>query len=496
MNNSKKIYTALCFAALLTAGCNKSINLIPDDQIPVTQYYKTPLDMENALTGTYANLREIYNTYYRMAETPSDNTRTYAETDADSGPFDKLNWLTTNTGIADAYRTGYRTIANANIVLGRIEAVPFTDQQQKKRIIAEAKFLRALMYFNLVRYFGDVPLVLKELTSDTDAFTYTRTPAAQVYAQIEKDLIEAAPDLLATTLSSAGVPNVNAGRATTGAAKSLLGKVYLQEKKWGPAATVLADVINSNVYRLLSDESNVFGLGNDNNAEIVFAAQYAATGNGEGNSYVYAFVPQPSTGITGVTGASFNSGTLDLWNAFEERTGSTPAAPLYDLRKAVFIAQYNAGALTYYYAKKFVYPVTAPNEGANDWPILRYADVLLMYAEALNNTGKTADAIPYVNQIRQRAGLSPKLLTMSADDTQLAIEKERRIELCFEGQRWYDLIRWGKAVSTLQAFKVAYTANDPLNAQIDIVGKEYKLLYPIPLREIQLNPKLTQNPGY
>lgn len=496
MNKRNKIYTSLVLAAFFTAGCNKTIDLTPDDQIAVTQYYKTPLDIDNALIGTYANLREIYNGYWRMTESPSDNTRTYAENDIDVGPFDKFTWLANNTTIADAYRTGYRTIAAANIVLGRVGGVIYTDAAQKNRTIAEAKFLRALMYFNLVRYFGDVPLVLKELTSEAEAYTYTRTPAAQIYAQIEKDLTEAAPNLLATTLTTAGVPTANAGRATTGAAKALLGKVYLQQKKWAPAATVLGEVINSNIYSILPDVNNAFGLGNDNNAEIIFAAQYASTGNAEGNSYVHSFVPQPSTGITGVTGNSGNSGTLDLWNAFEERAGSTATAPLYDLRKAAFIAQYNAGALTYFYAKKFVYPVTSPNEGANDWPILRYADVLLMYAEALNNTGRTADAIPFVNQIRQRGGLSPKLLTMSADETQLSIEKERRIELCFEGQRWYDLIRWGKAISTMQAFKTAYTANDPLNAQIDIVGKEYKLLYPIPTRELQLNTQLTQNPGY
>lgn len=175
-----------------------------------------------------------------------------------------------------------------------------------------------------------------------------------------------------------------------------------------------------------------------------------------------------------------------IWNAFE----------VSDLRKPVFIARYDAGALSYFYAKKFVYPVVTPNEGANDWPILRYADVLLMYAEALNNTARTTEAIPYINQIRQRAGLPDKPLIMTSAETQLAIEQERRIELCFEGQRWYDLIRWGKALSTMDAFKTKYISNDPLNVQIDIIDKEYKLLYPIPAREIQLNPKLTQNPGY
>lgn len=490
------IHSLLLLIVLLGTACKKAINLVPDDQIAATQYYKTPLDIDNALIGAYGNLREIYNNFYKLAEYPSDNTRTYAESESDSGPFDKFNWLTNNNVIADNYRTGYKTIAAANIVLDRVEGVTYTDANQKKRVIAEAKFLRALMYFNLVRYFGDVPLVLKELTTEAEALAFTRTPVAQVYGQIEKDLTEAAPDLLATTLTAAGAPTANAGRATTGAAKSLLGKVYLQQKKWALAATVLGEVVASNVYSILPNVNNVFGLGNDNNSEIVFAAQYAATGNAEGNSYVYVFVPQPSTGITGVTGASFNSGTLDLFDAFEERPGSTLAAPLYDLRKGVYIAQYNAGALIYYYAKKFVYPVTAPNEGANDWPILRYADVLLMYAEALNNTGRQDLAIPLINQIRLRAGLVPKAATMTTEETQLAIEKERRVELCFEGHRWYDLIRWGKAVSTMQAFKLKYTPNDPLNAQIDILGKDFKLLYPIPAREIQLNPNLKQNPGY
>lgn len=287
---------------MLSAGCRNFTDLTPDDQIAVPKYYKTPLDIENALTGTYGNLRGIYNNYWRLTEIPSDNTRTYPETDADAGPFDKLNWLTNHTAIADVYRTAYVTIADANIVLDRITGVTFPDAVRPPRIIAEAKFLRALMYFNLVKYFGDVPLVLKEITSEAEAYTYSRTPLAAVYSQIEKDLLEAAPDL---TVSEAG-------RATAGAAKALLGKVYLQEKKWDLAAAVLAEVISSNTYKLLPDVKNVFGLGNDNNAEIIFAAQYVASGNGEGNAFVHQFVPQPSSGITAVSGASVNSGTLDL----------------------------------------------------------------------------------------------------------------------------------------------------------------------------------------
>ncbi|WP_046243474.1 RagB/SusD family nutrient uptake outer membrane protein [Hymenobacter terrenus] len=469
----------LLASLLVGSSCNKFVDIKPDDNIPVANYYKTEADFRAALTGSYANLRGIYNNYYLYSELPADNARTFGESEGSQGPFDKLTWTPITPQISGAWNDAYRTTALANIILARIEPVPFANPATKTQYIGEAKFLRALMYFNLVRYFGDVPLVLTEVTSEQDAYKYNRSPAADVYAQIEKDLLDAEAALPVTYAAAA-----DKGRATKGAAQALLGKVYLQQKKWPEAEAQLAQVVTANTYQILPDIANVFGLGKDNNAEIVFAAQYVATGFGEGNSFVHNFVPQPSgTSITSVTSNSTCVGTQDLYNAFEPG----------DVRRDAFLGIY-IGTETYYWAKKFIYRVTLQNEGENDWPILRYADVLLMYAEALNNNGKTALAIPQLNRIRTRAGLAAKPLTLSSADTQLAIEQERRVELCFEGQRWYDLIRWDKEVSTMQAFKTKYLPLD--RATVNLNPRPEARLLPIPSREVALNPNLKQNPGY
>ncbi len=464
--------------ALLTLsgyGCSDFVNLTPQDVITVNGYYKTETDMQSALIGAYAAMRPVYNNYFAFAELPSDNTRTISPSEVSWGQFDKLTWLTNYTNIASGWANAYTVIASANIVLKYADGVTYTTPATKTQLIGEAKFLRALMYFNLVRFFGDVPLVLTQLNTQAEALTLSRASTADVYAQIEKDLSEAEAALPATYTGT------NVGRATSGAAKALLGKVLLQQKKWVQAESKLAEVIAGNRYQLLPDINKVFGVGNDNNAEIVFACQYLSSGNGEGNTFSYGFAP--ASGVTTVAGGSTNLGTKDLNDAFEAG----------DLRKAAFLTAFGTGTTTDYYAKKFVYNVQVVNEGDNDWPIIRYADVLLMYAEALNNNGKTTLALDQVNAVRKRAGLAA-VTGLTAADTQLAIEQERRVELCFEGHRWYDLIRWGKAISTMVAFKAKYTTLDPANA--NMTPDTYRVLFPVPQVEVFLNPKLGQNPGY
>ena len=164
-----------------------------------------------------------------------------------------------------------------------------------------------------------------------------------------------------------------------------------------------------------------------------------------------------------------------------------------DQRRGAFIGVFGTTPNIYYWAKKFIYNIAQQNEGENDWPVLRYADVLLLYAEALNNNGKTPLALTQVNVIRKRAGLAEKAALAPAD-TQLAIEQERRVELSFEGHRWHDLIRWGKEVAVMMAFKAKYTALDAANANMSVTPD--RKFFPIPFRETSLNPNLTQNPGY
>ncbi|SMC69538.1 RagB/SusD family nutrient uptake outer membrane protein [Pedobacter nyackensis] len=474
-----KIYkTLIAGMIIITGGCGKGfVDLIPDHVIDIGRYYKTESDIRAVLTGAYGNLREIYGAYWLYTELPSDNTQVFSENEGGQGEFDWLTYRSTG-GVSGPWNQSYRTIAASNIILERIETITIADAL-KKQYIGEAKFLRALMYFNLVKFYGDVPLVLKELKTEEEAYTYKRSSSADVYLQIEKDLKEA-QNLLPPKFTG-----VNIGRATSGAVKSLLGKVYVQQKKWIDAEDILEEVIPAYIFE--PNLSKLFGPGNDNNSEVIFSAQYMSGGLGLGNSFALAFAPSKSgSSIVSQGASSFNTGTQDLYDAFETA----------DLRKTAYLGVFKDGAnpKIYYWARKFVYNAPILNDGDNDWPVLRYSDVLLLYAEALNQNDKTNDALTYISKTRVRANL-PALSGLSKADTQLAIEKERRLELCFEGHRWHDLIRWGKEVATMQAYKTKYLSIDPRLSNMSITAD--RKLFPVPYREINLNPLLQpQNPGY
>lgn len=470
-------YIAILLILCATAGCSSFVDITPQHVIPVDNYYKTEADIRAALTGAYGNLRDIYNGIWIYFELPSDNTQVFTENEGSYGEFDWLTFRSTG-GVSGPWNQAYRTIAAVNIILDRIDGVIITDEL-KKQYTGEAKFLRALMYFNLVRLFGDVPLVLKELVTEEEAYTYRRAPAEEVYAQIEKDLLDAA------ALLPPKFTGVNAGRATSGAARSLLGKAYLQQKKWELAEATLSEVIDA--YTFEPDLAKLFGPANDNNSEVIFSVQYVAGSIGLGNSFAHAFAPQKSgASVVSLGALSNNMGTQDLYDAFESN----------DLRKTSYVGMFKDGAnpKIHYWAKKFVYNVPVLNDGGNDWPVIRYADVLLMYAEALNQDNKTEQALTFINKIRVRANLA-QLEGLSKADTQLALEKERRLELCYEGHRWHDLIRWGKEVTTMEAFQAKYRSIDPRLSNMSITAD--RKLMPVPFRELNLNPLLLpQNPGY
>ncbi|RYY25514.1 MAG: RagB/SusD family nutrient uptake outer membrane protein, partial [Sphingobacteriaceae bacterium] len=313
MKISKLITSSVILFATATIlpGCKKSfIDLTPQGIVPVTTYYNTEIDIRSALTGAYSSLRPIYNEQYGFGEVPSDNTQTYGESESSYGEQDKLTWNATSTNLQNAYTRFYATISYANIVLVHVDTPPMT-QANRNLYIGQAKFLRALMYFNLVRMFGGVPLVLTEITSEQQAYTYNRSTAAAVYTQIEKDLTEAAAVL------PASYSGTDIGRATSTAANALLGKVYMFQNKYTQAEAILATV--SATAGTLIPFNQVFGLGNDNNRDVIFSVQYLSGGYSEGNTYARGFVPQPSgtTITTSVTGNSNNIGTPDLYSAFE-----------------------------------------------------------------------------------------------------------------------------------------------------------------------------------
>ena len=308
-------------------------------------------------------------------------------------------------------------------------------------------------------------------------YDYGRTPVADVYTQIIKDLSDAEAALPV----SYGVADI--GRATSGAAKSLLGKVYLTQKRYADAAAKLKEVIDLSTYALLPNYADLFVAANKNSKESIFEVQYKKGNIGEGSGFANSYAPENSgNAVIAFGGGGNNHPTPDLANSYEAT----------DPRKNVSLASSyinSSGAkVDYYYIKKYADPPVVSGDSGDDWYVLRYADVLLMYAEALNETGKPADALPYLNQVRKRVGLADKTTTVQAD-LRLAIEQERRVELAFEGHRWFDLVRTGRALPILQAKATAIGIKTALT--------ENNLIFPIPQSQIDINPtKIKQNPGY
>ena len=334
----------------------------------------------------------------------------------------------------------YKSILSANNVIENS-----TDATE----VGEAKFLRALSYFKLVRVFGDVPLNLSAAPSTTDNSILARQPAASIYSQIISDLEDA---------TSALSTDINNGRASRYAAQGMLGKVYMQMGNFSSAASELAAVVNGAAGAGISLQANfadIFGVDNDLNSEIIYATQISSSVNDE-----YGFSEFWSWS-GGLDTKSLMPLDPDLVAAFDASEG--------DLRRDVTI---NTETMA---SPKF------PQSGGpdHDWIELRLADVILLYAEALNETGGTAAALTELNKIRTRAGLANSTAT-SQTEVRQAIANERRLELAFEGQRWFDLVRTG----TVDA-EMGQTINPQYH------------LFPVPISEVLASfGVITQNAGY
>ncbi|RIV17592.1 RagB/SusD family nutrient uptake outer membrane protein [Fibrisoma montanum] len=471
------------FASLLTLGLTacqeKFLDLAPVSQANTASFYRTQSDMLIALNGTYSALQLAgqYGQYYVVAEIPSDDTRpVLSGSVTDQDEFDKFYLRTTNPFLNTRWSDGYRGIYRANAVIDRIAGVSM-NEDLKKRYVAEAKFLRALMYFNLVRVFGDVPLVVTEITDPLQGYEYSRAPVAEVYAQIVKDLTDAEAVL------PASYTGAEVGRATRGAARSLLGKVYMTQRKYPEAAAKLKEVIDANTYDLLPNYADLFKAANKNSKESIFEVQYKKGNLGEGSNFGNTYAPENSgNAVIQFGGGGNNQPTPDLINSYEAG----------DVRKDVSLATsyVNAAGRTvdYNYIRKYLDPPVVNGDSEDNWYVLRYADILLLYAEALNETGRTAEALPLLNRVRQRARLSNKTVTTQAE-MRVALEQERRVELAFEGHRWFDLVRTGRALPVLQAKAQVIGVKGNLT--------ENNLVFPVPQSQVDINrQKITQNPGY
>ncbi|GAB4023545.1 RagB/SusD family nutrient uptake outer membrane protein [Spirosoma koreense] len=459
----KKIAIILTAVVGLTACQKNFLDLKPLSQPNVDNFYKTATDFNNAVNGAYDALQssnQYGNDFFTLIEARSDNV---LDNDPSSSAglrynIDRFIEPTTNTILRDTWGSLYTGINRCNLILDKIDAVTM-DATLKARYKGEAQFIRALSYFNLVRLWGKVPLVLTAGTT-TDARSYVRNEVTDIYAAIEKDLTAAAAGLPATYTGN------DIGRATSGAAKGLLGKVYVTEKKYDLAVSTLKDLVNGTTYQLLPNVADVFLVTNKNNAELLFSVKYKKGGlQGEGHGSWFG------TSI----GDNIEPSLRAAYPTGDKRLPLTVQVPVPSSINAV--------------PRKYYDELSATNDVGNDFPVLRFADVLLLYAEALNQVGyqATGDAFTALNRVRTRAGVaaytSAQLATKEAFQT--AVIAERRLELALENDRWFDLVRTGTAVA---AIKVT-----------GITMPDYRTVYPIPQSEIDVyNNKATfpQNTGY
>ncbi len=459
----------------LLSSCEDDLQLSPISLDSTGTFYKTPEDIEQATVAAYDALQasgQYGSSFAFTMEVRSDNSRQGSTTSSGGvfGDLDLFRMEATSPVVERIWSAAYLGIQRCNILLNRIDAVE--NNSNKDVQIGEAKFIRALTYFNLVRTFGDVPLVTIEYDDPFEAFELGRTPKSEVYVQIIKDLTEASQSL--------GTTAIRPGGATKNAANALLGKVHLTLGDAPSAVTALEAVLGT----LLPNYADVFGVLNENNSESLFEIQFIAGGIGEGSSFANEFAPQGATEVIGGVGTTQgnNLPTLDLYNSYQAG----------DLRRDIAIGTASTGVL---YTKKYVDTPFLNFDADNNFIVLRYADAVLMLAEALNEESyllNVDEALTLLNSIRTRAGLLTPLTSTDLPDQdafRTAIANERRWELCFENHRWFDLVRTGKALEVMNAHTSA-------TGTLETVTNE-KLLYPIPQSQVDAtNGEITPNPGY
>jgi len=478
---------------LLAVSCSDDFVDVNSEDLNSEDFFNTEAEYQSALIGAYDLLQSSY-INVMLGEIASNNTRAGGESAIDVPGIQQIDKMThnpINENLRDVWSWMFAGVNRANYLLEFKDKTQFPNNEQ---VIAQATFLRAYYYFELVKFFGDVPLAVDQRLLFGDQNTVERTPKSEVYAQIELDLIFASENLPIT--------QVEMGRVTKGAAQALLGKVYLYQNKFMEASNVLDNVINTGTYDLVTDFSEVFENEFENNIESVFEIQYTdeeGAGFGclqcsEGNVAVGFNGPRNFNGPLFESGFSFNVPTEEIYNAFDEDDLRRDIAILDIEAFALANQDFNNGAgVTYslgfehtgYYNRKYIPRVGDLNIGdqnltnPNNYRAIRFADVLLMAAEAHNRGGgNDALALQYVNRVRTRAGLDD--LSVTGNDLTQAIYLERRLELVGEGHHFFDLVRTNRAAQEIDGF---------------MTGKHE--VFPIPLIEIQLaGNRWEQNPGY
>ncbi len=506
----------MALAVFAFSSCEDFLNKEPIDQLGEGGFYKNDNELNMAVMASYSGLRSLVNEEWRLSEIRSDNARLYIKNTGDAinvrlRQLDNFTVETTHDENRDYWEAAYKVINNCNVVLENIDVV--VDEALKTQIEGEARFIRAYVYFNLVRLYGPVFLVTERLSIE-EGNNLPRSSVQDVYSVIESDLSLAGGASGNTALLPNTYSTSNLGRATAWAAKTLLAKVYLTLNRYSEAKALLIDVKDNSGHELLGDYANVFDINNEMNKEIIFAVRYLSGGSGQGSPFANYFSPRDGSFVAG-RAYNYNTPTNDLIQAYDSEGDEVRKNVAM---KATWID--DSGTLN---AVPFVtkYFSTFENEldAENDWIVLRFADVLLMLAEIENETSTIAAALPYVNELRDRVDLDPILEedVPTKRDMMLIIEKERRLEFAFENQRYYDLLRTNRLATIM---KTHYNA-EIIISSIDTNGivvsefyytnatsdmsylsedgrelEEWQFLLPIPNSVMTVATNATQNPGY
>jgi hypothetical protein len=491
----KKTYFIFTLLIGLASGCQQ-LDLVPISQKSVEGFYKTENQINQAVLGTYNGLRTAWvtsQTSYMLTEARSDNT--FQGTAYDDGPINRFDVTPTLPSLSTAWSMFYTNINRCNRILETVEAIDMSADK-RKQYEGEAKFNRALFYFDLVRLFGGVPKVTTSLSID-ESYQIPRSSIEDIYNLIVSDLTDAANLLPAT------YDNVNKGRATKLAAKGFLGKVYvfrsgypLKKAEWTKAKDAFEEVIKSGQFEFFDNYDNIYSYQFEGGKQQVFSLLFKTGASGQGNPFP---TRNASNDISPVAvaqgglpfgGSPFNLFlSNDLINSFE--TGDkrkTSAIRLSWLHKSGQIITTLPTCQKYQNG-----PVTVASDWDIDWIALSYTDVLMMYAESLNEIGyvSNGEAFQLLNNIRKRAGLAAKTAADVPDQAsfRLWMEQERRAELCFENLRWFDLVRTDRALDVMKKFLTQYG----LGAN---VKSRDQYLFPIPQSVRDVTPAIEQNPGY
>ena len=498
----KKLSSILVIVLSLLAmpSCN-FLNRTDPDTFDEGKFYRDSADLETVLTSAYAGLKPAYDKLFFVTEMKSDNATT-----TDMGTSGGIYYTfvghtvsNTNSIVAEIYTACYTCIHRSNTLLEHIDAVKMSDAE-RQRLRGEAMYLRALSHFYLVRLWGPVTIMRHTVTATSEVKALRRSPVEDVYAFIIEDLKTIAD----SEMLPANCTGDQLGHASRTAACALLGRVYLQQaatqskpERYNDAITYLERALTVSGYSGLELAYNkLFSLDGQTDNEVIFPIMYMPNAEHCSNFAQY-FQPQGATGLTSpLVGRGFNAGQENLFNEFENTSAGFAAT---DRRMTTAIRKHSNGT---YFTRKYVDTKNTIG-GGNLWFEIRFADVYLMLAEAYERTGDNAKAIENLDKVRTRMGTGIKSYEESMTNAAYAaayptlrdaIFHERRVELCFENQRWFDLMRLYPNPDDFVAYM--HSVNEPGAGAKYTYFQKYELLLPIPFDEIHINPDLGQNEGY